>query len=209
MNSGTFHFTFDHADAGDRLVVRCHQVSNGSGAVLQLELCSRDGRKHYTARANMVTRRSEAPTATADLDLDAWGERPIYGDVLFHGPDFQVIDAMDGVSDLGISGKLRGVRALNWPREHWRTDSAAFDGGLQLALLWSQRVLGGASLPTSIGEVHTWTDEPPVGNVRAVLRGRETGDKRALSDVQLVDDDGAVVAELRGVETHLLPSGVS
>ena len=113
------------------------------------------------------------------------------------------------MADAGMSGKLRGVRALDWPEEPWSTDSAAFDGGLQLALLWSRRVLGGASLPTSIGEVHTWTDEPPVGRVRAVLRGRETGGSRALSDVQFVDDKGSLIAELKGVETHLLPSGVS
>ncbi|MFO0659214.1 MAG: hypothetical protein U0165_05205 [Polyangiaceae bacterium] len=38
----------------------------------------------------------------------------------------------------------------------WRTDPAAFDGALQLALLWADRVLCGATLPMSISELRLY-----------------------------------------------------
>ena len=67
---------------------------------------------------------------------------------------FQVIHSMDGISDEGISGVLRGVNLADWTGESWRIDIAALDGALQLAVLWARRMLGGATLPTTIEEFH-------------------------------------------------------
>ena len=191
---------------GDHLVVRCKQVSNGDGATLALELLGNDGAKHYTATARMVQLRDEPRSSTPPPQIDAWGSEPVYGDVLFHGPDFQVIDAVEGVSDAGGAAKLRGVRQLDWPDESWRTDSAALDGCLQVALLWSNRVLDGATLPTSISRVNTWTDEPPTGAVRCVLTGQNTQRDHAVCDVTLLGEDDTPLVELQGVKTHLLPN---
>ena len=113
---------------------------------------------------------------------------------------------MQGISDEGISGTLSGVRDAGWTDEIWHTDAAALDGGLQLALLWTQHVLGGASLPTSVGQVHSYTDELPSGPVRCLLRGRKAGKLRTLSDLVFTDESGAVLFELRDVETHLTGS---
>ena len=198
-----------YEDGGDSLHVKCRQVSNGDGATLALELLGADGGRHYTATAKMVERRARPASSSPPPKVDGWGERAIYGDVLFHGPDFQAIDSVDGVSDEGGSANLRGVRQLDWPKENWRTDSAALDGCLQVALLWSDRVLDGASLPTSISEVFTWTDAPARGAVRCVLKGQKAKRDSAVCDVLLLDEDDATVVELRGVETHLLPRGQS
>jgi hypothetical protein len=191
---------------GDRFQLTCRQVSNGDGAVVALELRGVDGRLHYTATANLVVVRPTPAHTTPDVKLEDWGGQPIYdNEVLFHGPDFQVIREVDGLSDDGISAALNGVKAAGWSGKGWRTDPAAFDGGLQLALLWSQRVLGGASLPTGIDEVRTWTDAPPSGGLRCVLKGRKFGRGKAVSDLAFLDSDGQLVAELNGVVTHLLP----
>ena len=79
------------------------------------------------------------------------------------------------------------------------------DGELQLALLWSKQVLGCASLPTAIGAVRVYSDGPAVGPIRCVLLGRERQKERAISDVYFMGADGALLAELKGVETHALP----
>jgi len=191
--------------SGARFELRCRQVANGDGVSLAMELSGADGCHHYMATGELVRRRGRPNQATEQPPLEAWGERDIYGGVLFHGPEFQVIQQVDGISDDGMTATLGGVETMGWPKDEWRTDVAAMDGGLQLALLWSQRVLGGASLPTGIEQVCTWTDEPPTGSVKCVLVARETGRSKAVSDLAFVDAGGRVVAEMKGVQTHLLP----
>ena len=194
-----------------RLVVNCYQLHNGNGAVLGLELVDDAGTLYYRATAQMVhdrpSPRSNASSGGAgeELDLKSWGDRVVYdGQVLFHGPAFQMIKSIDGVSEKGIAAEMRGVLEAGWPQP-WHTDPLAFDGGLQLAVLWCQHTLGGASLPTSIGEVRSFTDRPIKGPLHCTLTGRKASGQRAVSDLVFHDASGAVVAELEGVETHLLP----
>jgi hypothetical protein len=128
------------------------------------------------------------------------------GRVLFHGPRFQGIRAVDGVSAEGITGTLVGVRELRWDAEPWRTDPLAVDGALQLVLLWVRHVLGGASLPMAVGEFHLYRPGPVAGSVTCRVRGTHAQDARAVCDAVLLDADGAVLAELRGIEAVLRPA---
>ncbi|MGH1345637.1 MAG: SDR family oxidoreductase, partial [Nannocystales bacterium] len=177
---------------------------NGS-TELKLELRDDAGNRYYRATALMAARLPAAPAASAtDLGLQTWGDRIVYdGSVLFHGPDFQVIRSIDGVSDKGMAADVAGVREAGW-QSPWCTDPLAVDGGLQLALLWSQHMLGGSSLPTAIGEVRTYAT-PSDGPLRCTLTGRRAEGQKAVADVVFHDRTGAVVAELHGVETHQLP----
>ena len=145
--------------------------------------------------------------APALPDLADWADRPLYdGHVLFHGPDLQVLAQPDGVSDQGIAGGLVGLKQAGWAPAGFQTDVAAYDGALQLAVLWGREVLGGASLPTGIGAIRTFSAQPPEGALRGVVHRRETGRGRAVSDVTLMDaETGIPVARLEGVETHLRP----
>jgi hypothetical protein len=127
----------------------------------------------------------------------------VYGDVLFHGPELQVIDRMEGVSAKGLRAEMQGTSARAWA-EDWNTDVAAMDGGLQLALLWTKHMLGGASLPTAVGR-YEGTGELLDGPIRATLTGRVVGGSKALTDIVFETPDGRAVARLEGVETHLLP----
>ena len=192
-------------DGGHALAVRVRQISNGTGMTVRLELLGSGGELHYSADAQLAPVQEPPAAKPADPQVSAWGEQPIYGGVLFHGPKFQVIQAMDGVSDEGGAASLSGVKDQGWPTQGWRTDCAAMDGGLQLALLWSKQVLGCASLPTAIGAVRVYSDGPAVGPIRCVLLGRERQKERAISDVYFMGADGALLAELKGVETHALP----
>ena len=135
------------------------------------------------------------------------------GEVLFHGPAFQMIQNIGGISEHGIVAELSGVEGSSWKSERsstrdalWSTDPLAFDGGLQLALLWCKHVLGGASLPTGIGEIRTWVDAPVLGPIRCTLTGRTAEGSKSVSDLAFHDSGGNLLAELIGVETHLLPS---
>ncbi len=193
--------------AGDVFDVSAREVSNGAGADLALEIRRvGDARPHYSATARMVEERAGAPRASAPPRLGAWGDAPIYdGEALFHGVRFQVIRSLDGVSDENILATIDTTDDAGWNDEPWQTDPAALDGGLQLALLWTKRVLGKACLPMGVGEVKTYGVGPGKGPLRALLIGRQKGPARTVTDITFTDADGAVVHELRGVESILRP----
>ena len=192
---------------GERLTLSGHKLSNGQGVLLGLEL--RDpgsGTLHYRAEAQMAAEQNTAGQHLApELVLDAWSGAPIYGDVLFHQLDFQVIQTLDGAGVEGISGTLKGVAQADWRWERWETDVAAMDGGLQLLLLWAREQLGGAALPTSIGELRMLTRPPAAGSIRCVAHCRKSGSHRAMADVAFQDEGGVRFAELKDVELILRP----
>jgi len=124
--------------------------------------------------------------------------------ILFHGPAFQVLQDVHLHDGAGLTASVTGVIDRGWPGETWTTDPGVIDGALQLALLWSEHVLGGPSLPTSISVVRV-LDQPRSGALRATLVGRGATTLRVRSDVVITDAAGTVVALLEGVETHALP----
>ena len=152
---------------------------------------------------------TEAPqTATRSapqLELEPWSGEIYDGHLLFHGADFQVIRNLEGVSEEGIAATLSSTQQAGWEGGRWRTDPAALDGGLQLALLWSKHVLGGASLPMSVGAYNTYFDGAPDGSVKAILNGTVRGNDRATADIVFTDESGTVLAEMRDVVTVLRP----
>ena len=191
-------------EAGDRFTLRSRQLQNGDSALLEMELLGADGTLHYRAQADMGRRDpSAAPEPLPQLELEEWTES-IYGGLLFHGPDFQVIRSLDGVSKEGMSATMKGVREAGWAGG-WLTDAAALDGGLQMTLLWLDHVLGGRSLPTSVAAYRPHMNAVPSGPVRCTLRGHVKDGSHTACDLVFTTDEGALVAELIGVETHRLP----
>ena len=189
---------------GDRFRIVATQLSNGSGATFSLELQGLDsGRKHYSAIAILEANVPAAGPVKSLAGLKDWSG-PVYGGVLFHGPDFQVIQGLEGVGNAGIAGNLRGLKALGW-RGDFATDPALVDGGLQLALLWTKHTTGGDSLPTGVGQFVRYQHGPAGGDVRVVLSGQTSTKDKTTSDIAFVSGDGTVFAELVGVQTHVLP----
>jgi len=180
---------------GDHFSISCNQISNGDGARLGLELRSPDNTLHYSAVAEMHDNApADGPSAPAPAAYETWGTGEVYdGQVLFHGPQFQVIQKLDGVSDDGIAAQLEG-----------NTDISLMDGGLQLALLWVKHKLGAASLPTRVGAYRGY--KPLAGGpIECVARCRVVGKSKTVTDVKFVSN-GQVIAELDDVETVVLPA---
>jgi hypothetical protein len=196
----------NYAGEGDLFTVSAHLLSNGSGAQIGVELRGKNKVLHYSATVGMTKVAVTAPASEAEPTLDAWTQAAVYdGHVLLHGPSFQVIDSVQGVSRDGIVGMLSGTEKSAWPAESWRSDAAALDGGLQLALLWSRHVLGGAVLPMAMGEYRSYRDGLTDGPLQGVVYGRNIHDARTVCDIAFTDADGRMVAELIGVETVLRP----
>jgi acyl carrier protein/NADP-dependent 3-hydroxy acid dehydrogenase YdfG len=194
----------DRFDDGEWFDVSAREVSNGHGAVLQLELSRVGGPLHYTARAVLAPELPAAPAAAAAPSTGAF-TGPIYdGQVLFHGPAFQMLSDV-AMGDAGMSATVAGTTSLPWSPEPWATDPAAMDGGLQMALLWTRHALGRASLPMGVGAFKAYRGGPATGPSRAVLRGETRGKDRTVSAVAFVDAAGRTWAELVGIEAVLRP----
>ncbi|MGH9347530.1 MAG: SDR family oxidoreductase, partial [Vicinamibacterales bacterium] len=192
--------------SGERFVVNGRQIANGASPELVVEVRGRSGTLHYSAVVEMAARPPAAPAPPALPELERWMHAQVYdGHVLFHGERFRVIRSLDGVSRFGIAGTLAGAREAGWSRGTWYMDPAVLDGGLQLAVLWARHVLGGASLPMSLGELRPYRRGLVDGPVRCVVHARQVHDTRAVCDVTLADAGGALVAEMLAVETVLRP----
>jgi hypothetical protein len=196
----------NHFDEGaaERFGLRARQLSNGHEATIAVELLAADGSRLYSAICEMKER-SPLPdrTLAAPAGLVPWSGAIYDGEVLFHGPAFQVIRSVDGIADSGLTATLEGVGARDWVGS-WQLDPALLDGGLQAAVLWAQRKLGAGSLPTAISSLHVYHPGPAAGIVRCVLVGRDASQKRAVADAAFLASNGSVVAELRGIEVHAL-----
>jgi len=190
------------SNGGDRFEVSCRPVAGSPR--FELELRGAGGVLHYKAVVEMAER-LPSPTGTPALlaALEQPG-RPIYGQELFHGPAFQVIRSLDGLSAEGAVATLAGTHGRGW-RGEWRTDAAALDGGLQLALLWTGHVIGGRALPTAVGSYLAYGSSCWEGPIRCVVRGRVLSDSRTVCDVGLTSLEGDLLSELRGLELHKRP----
>ena len=136
----------------------------------------------------------------------SFSENEIYGERLFHGPDFQVIRCLDGISNASAAAQIDRAKGAEWGDIAWRTDVAMIDGGLQLALLWTSHLLAKHNLPTGVAQYIPYrNDVTRPGRVRCILRGNATPDRlQTKSDLVFVAEDGALLAELRGVEMHVI-----
>jgi NAD(P)-dependent dehydrogenase (short-subunit alcohol dehydrogenase family) len=190
--------------AGDWFDVVAKELTNGAGATLSLTL-TRPGQPapSYSATAVLAAQAASAPRAPAVPTLEPL-VGPVYdGNVLFHGHQFQVLTEVE-LSDRGAVAAVGSTDEVGW-HGAWSTDPAGLDGGLQLVLLWSNKVLGGPSLPMGLSAMKTFA-EGPQGPLRAVLTGERRGADKTVTDVVFLDRSGKVVSELRGVEAILRPS---
>ncbi len=193
--------------AGLDVVVTVTDLGTVSGDTdVELELTdAATGLLRYRARGRLT---AERPMAGSRLAETAQPNPSIlsdvYGGVLFHGPSFQVIDAIESVSSAGLTASAKGVLRHDWPAEPWVTDPALLDGALQAALLWTEHLLDAPSLPTAISQVRWFA--PPTGEQHTIrVSGVRATNYAVVCDIEVTSPDGRVTATLFGVETTRIP----
>ncbi len=197
-------------NGGDRFVIQARQIPSSRGAQLQLDVRGSAGTHHYSARAELLAELDAHGPDLPALELGEWSGEPIYSDLLFHRGAFELIEQVDGISDHGAGGRVRGIERAGWPNgstNPWQLDVAALDGGLQVAVLYAQRMLGQDNLPTKIGELRPYRSSPSSGVVKVAAHRRKVGSLGVTTDIHFTDEKGVRLAALLGVENHALPSG--
>ncbi|KOU36217.1 beta keto-acyl synthase [Streptomyces sp. WM6378] len=193
--------------AGHRLTLRGRGAMIGSPSALEAELLGEEGTPHFRTHLDFEASPPSPASWGTPQGLAAARHTEIYdGRVLFHGPRFQAIRSVHGIGTDGAEATVTGLTELGWGDDHWQLDVAAVDGGLQLALLWAESVLGDATLPMAVAECRMHRRGPVEGTVRCVVRATKVHDMGARCDAALIDPDGVPRVELLGIELVRRPS---
>lgn len=90
-----------------------------------------------------------------------------YAEWLFHGPRFQVIDRIDGLSASGATAWTRTTSPEEWlanvepAQTRWIFDPALVDAAAQMALLWARVFRDESALPVRFGRVARYRETLP------------------------------------------------
>lgn len=191
-----------YANSGHPLTVRGIR----DDAQLHLALLGDGDSKHYLATASIAASPTPAEW-TVPIDLKPAPPDVYDGRMLFHGPMFQVIREVQGVSASGAAAVLSGAAGMGWNPAAWHIDPAAIDGGLQVAVLWAKQVLGCATLPMGVTECRTYQPGPYDGPTLCIVRARDVWRGGAECDIAFLGEDGTVRAELFRVSLVPRPGG--
>lgn len=186
---------------GHRLTIDAHPADHDEW---DLSLRSTSGTTHYRAR---LVAPDNHPTHTRPKPTDPTNPTPIDSiydtPVLFHGPRFQALRRIDGLTANGAEAEVVGVTELGWTDGPWWTDPAAVDGALQAAVLWASRTVGDATLPMGVDRFRVHRLRPASTPLRCLVHPNNgSPDAQTSCDIALLDADGAPRVELLGV--HLI-----
>lgn len=183
-------------DREDQFTMRTHEVDDS----LSLLLTGPRDVPHYRASACRYPLPVQRHAWSVPRDLRP-AERSIPHDseTLAHGPAFRSIRRVSGISPTGAFGVVAGLTELGWPDGEWQLDPAALEGGVQLAVLWAARTLGGQPFPMAVRECHVRVPGPITGSARCIVRRRRTTPADAECDLALLGTGGEALVELNGV----------
>ncbi len=90
-----------------------------------------------------------------------------YNEWLFHGPKFQVIRKIYGLSEGGCRASLRSSLPEQWLQKvknghnQWVFDPAVVDAAAQMAILWTRSFRNETALPTRFGRIIRYSEHLP------------------------------------------------
>jgi acyl carrier protein len=195
---------FEDAPARFRIELQPEQLTP---ATLNAALLDDQGAVRFVAQLSEGSPMPDfAPAIPDGWETVDWSGADLYGEKLFHGPDFAALQTVERMGEDGAQATLTGSRSLNWREDHWAMDPALIDAGLQLARVWGVERLQQLTLPTTIREFNLI--RPGLleagARVSCILRGETIGQAGTRSDLWFVDEEsGETVAEIHGLEMYV------
>ena len=90
-----------------------------------------------------------------------------YGEWLFHGPCFQVVNRIEGLSASGAGAVVSATQPKQWfvngssEQSSWLFDPAVVDSAPQMAILWARAYRNATALPTRFGRLTRYQETLP------------------------------------------------
>jgi acyl transferase domain-containing protein/NAD(P)H-dependent flavin oxidoreductase YrpB (nitropropane dioxygenase family)/NADP-dependent 3-hydroxy acid dehydrogenase YdfG len=129
-----------------------------------------------------------------------------YDEWLFHGPCFQVIENIEGLSAAGARALIKGTRPANWllsaasDNNHWLFDPAVVDAAAQMAILWARIFRDETALPTRFGRVIRYREMLPERMYMGFERIESADPNVVRANVHYADAAGQVVLSVEEME---------
>jgi hypothetical protein len=129
-----------------------------------------------------------------------------YDEWLFHGPVFQVIEKIDGLSEEGVLSNVRSTSPAEWlpsvasATDRWVFEPALIDAAAQVAILWANMFRDESCLPAKYGRVVRYRDQLPRQLIMDFERVESKDPSYIAANVYFCDKDGSVVLAVEELE---------
>ncbi|HEY2911221.1 MAG TPA: SDR family NAD(P)-dependent oxidoreductase, partial [Gemmataceae bacterium] len=170
---------------------------------------AKGGREMLKSRAEIVL--------TAKLPAPPAADRPpvvpayphsverAYSEFLFHGPDLHGLESITGAGELAFLGTANAAPPpAEWflypLRSSWIADPMIVDCSFQLMCLWSRFQHQHGSVPNFVGRYRQFRRAFPDGPVSLVVRITRDNGTFARADIDYLDPDGQVIAQVQDYE---------
>ncbi len=144
--------------------------SEGFEVTVAIQSDRSDGKKrfHYRAVIRMEPQHpAPYPLKRKIFEGTAMPVTTAYDDWLFHGPKFQVIAEINGMSDEGVNASVKTTCPAQWlesetaKQDQWHFDPALVDSAAQMAIIWSRAFRNETPLPVKFGRVVRYAGKLP------------------------------------------------
>ena len=169
----------------------------------------KDGREVIHSRAEIVLVSALPPVPLADrpppVSPAPYSVAQAYRELLFHGPELQGIERIEGASESAFIGTAFPAPVpgewFQFPlRSRWVADPLVLDSSFQMMILWTLAQHGTGSLPCFAGRYRQFRKNFPAEPTTVVIRVRRDDGKFARADIDYLDPDGRVVAQMQDYE---------
>jgi malonyl CoA-acyl carrier protein transacylase/NAD(P)-dependent dehydrogenase (short-subunit alcohol dehydrogenase family) len=130
-----------------------------------------------------------------------------YGEWLFHGPRFQVIEEIAGLSSAGAATRVRATHPSQWLQGRapdsagWVFDPALLDAAAQMAWLWARAFRDESALPARFGRVVRYREVFPARMHMEYERIATDDPTVVRANVMFFDDAGEPVMLIEELES--------
>jgi NAD(P)-dependent dehydrogenase (short-subunit alcohol dehydrogenase family) len=177
-------------------------------AALQSDLGNGRAMNHYRCVVRLEqTLPAAMPAARGFHDDKALSVAKSYGEWLFHGPRFQVIEHIDGLSAAGSGARVRSTHPSEWlagqsrASAGWLFDPALLDAAAQMAWLWARAYRDESALPTRFGRVVRYRDHFPSQMHMEYERTATTDPTLIRGNVVFFDEQGEPVMMIEELDS--------
>jgi NAD(P)-dependent dehydrogenase (short-subunit alcohol dehydrogenase family) len=176
---------------------------------VELRVKRKDGREAVSSRAEIVLVSALPPAPPADrppkVEPLPYAVSHAYRELLFHGPQLHGIDRIDGSSEAAFIGTATAAPPPGeWfqspLRSSWVADPLVLDASFQMMILWTQARHDRGSLPCFAGRYRQFRKSFPADPTTVVIRVRRDDGRFARSDIDYLDPDGRVIAQMQDYE---------